>query len=77
MTRIEVLGTGCAKCEALYASAERAAREKGIAFTIAKVVDPADIIRRGVLTTPALAIDGEIRIAGRVPSSDAIKAMLP
>lgn len=76
MIRIEVLGSGCQKCEVLYQHADRAAKELGIAYEIAKVTDIAAIMARGVLSTPALVVDGEVKIAGRVPSSEQLKAWI-
>lgn len=76
MVRIEVLGPGCAKCSVLYQHAEQAARELGIEFEIHKVTDMGAIVAHGVMTTPALVVDGEVRVAGRVPSAEQLKGML-
>lgn len=74
--KLEVFGTGCARCHQLEKHVAEAVRETGIAAEIFKVDDLAAIMDRGVLFTPALAIDGEIRVAGRVPSVREIKELL-
>ena len=65
---IEVLGTGCAKCNKLEAMAKAAADKLGVPYEITHVKDINAIVQRGVMTTPALAIDGRIVVTGRVPS---------
>jgi len=74
--KIEVLGTGCPKCKKTYENAEKAIKELGIEAELVKVYDSVEIAKRGVLETPALVIDGEIKIAGRVPSKEEIKELL-
>ena len=74
--KLEVFGTGCARCHQLEKHVAEAVRETGIAAEIFKVDDLAAIMDRGVLFTPALAIDGEIRVARRVPSVREIKELL-
>jgi len=74
--KIEVLGTGCPKCKKTYRNAEKAVKELGIEAELVKVYDSIEIAKRGVLETPALAVDGEIKIAGRIPSKDEIKELL-
>ena len=74
--KIEVLGTGCPKCKKTYENAAEAIKELGIEAELVKVYDSVEIAKRGVLETPALAIDGEIKVAGRVPSKEEIKEML-
>ena len=76
MKRLQILGTGCAKCRMLTDHTEQAATALGLECTIEKVTDVNDIIAFGVVSTPALAVDGEIKVAGRVPSVEAIKALL-
>jgi len=73
--KIEVLGTGCPKCKKTYANAEKAVKELG-KVELVKVYDSIEIAKRGVLETPALVIDGEIKIAGKIPSKDEIKELL-
>jgi len=74
--KIEVLGTGCAKCKRLEENVRKAVRETGVKAEVVKVQDLDQIISRGVMMTPALIIDGEERAVGRVPSVEEIKAML-
>ena len=76
MTRIEVLGTGCAKCRRLLANAEEAVKELKIAADVVKVEDIDAIVDRGVMMTPALFIDGVVRAEGRVPDVNEIRKML-
>ncbi len=74
--KIQVLGTGCAKCKQLTANAEQALRELGIAAEVEKVEDIREIRKFNVMSTPALVIDGQVRSAGKVLPPDAVKALL-
>ncbi len=76
MKKIQILGTGCPKCKKLAENAEAAAKELGVDYELEKVTQINDIMRMGVMVTPALAIDGEVKVAGKVASPDDIKAML-
>ncbi len=76
MKKIQILGTGCPKCKKLAENAEMAAKELGIEYQIEKVTQINDIMKMGVIVTPALAIDGTVKVAGKVVSPDDIKAML-
>ena len=76
MTLIQVLGTGCAKCEKLKHNAEEAIQQAGIEATVEKVTDIMEITGFGVMMTPALVIDGEVKAVGRVLSSDDIQKLL-
>ena len=76
MKKIEVLGTGCSKCKKLAENAEAAAKELGIEYELVKVTDINEIIEFGVMVTPALAVDGEVKSAGKVLSADDIKELL-
>ncbi len=76
MKKIQILGTGCPKCKKMAENAEAAAKEVGLEFQLEKVTDINDIVSFGVMSTPALVIDGEVKIAGKVPSADEIKKML-
>jgi len=76
MRRLQILGTGCAKCRMLADHAEQAARELGLDYTLEKVTDIDAIIAFGVVATPALVVDGDIKVAGRVPTAEAIKPLL-
>jgi len=74
--KIEVLGTGCAKCDSLEASVKSAASKLGITYDFAKITDILEIASRGVMVTPALVIDGTVRIAGKTASEDEIADLL-
>ena len=76
MKRIQILGTGCPKCRKLAENAEEAAKEMGIEYELEKVTRINDIMGFGVMVTPALAIDGQVKVSGKVPSADEIKQML-
>jgi small redox-active disulfide protein 2 len=76
MRKIQVLGPGCPKCEVLCEHVEAAARELGIEFEIEKVTDIDSILAMGVLATPALVVDGTLRLSGRVPSTEQLKRYL-
>ena len=74
--KIEVLGTGCPKCQATVRNVEQAVKELGIQAELVKVEDLSEITARGVMVTPALAIDGEIKCSGRIPTVEEIKSWL-
>lgn len=76
MKQIQILGTGCPKCRTLAANAQAAAEEMGIDYELVKVTDLNEIAKFGVMMTPALAVDGTVRIVGKVPDVEAIKALL-
>jgi len=73
---IKVLGSGCAKCNLLEEATKRAVTQTGVDATVEKVTDMAAIVGYGVMTTPALVVDGQVRVAGRVPSVDELAALL-
>ncbi len=76
MKLIQVLGPGCPKCEKLKKNAEEAAKSAGIDAVVEKVTDINVITGFGVMMTPALAIDGEVKVVGKVPSPEEIKKLL-
>ncbi|OPY46718.1 MAG: hypothetical protein A4E42_00413 [Methanoregulaceae archaeon PtaU1.Bin222] len=76
MTKIEVLGTGCAKCKRLFDNVQTAVKELGIAAEVVKVEDLDAIVEAGVMMTPALFINGEVVAEGRVPDVNEIKSLL-
>ncbi len=76
MFKIQILGTGCARCRMLTANAEKAVQELGLQTEIEKVTDIKDIMKFQILMTPGLVIDGKIKTAGRIPSPEQIKQML-
>ena len=75
MKKIQILGTGCPKCMKLTANAEEAAKQTGIEFEIEKVTDINKIMNYGVMMTPALAIDGQVKSVGKVLSPEEIKKL--
>ena len=76
MKKLEILGSGCAKCNKLYENTEKAAKELGIEYEMEKVSDIEKIMGYGVMMTPALVVDGEVKVAGKVPNADEIKKLL-
>ena len=74
--KIQILGTGCSKCKVLTANAEKAVQELGLTAAVEKVTEIQEIMKFQILMTPGLVIDGKVKSAGRVPSSDEIKEML-
>ena len=74
--KIEVLGSGCANCNALEAATRQALQQLGIDEPVAKITDYGQIASYGVMSTPALAIDGDVKTTGRVPSVDEIADLL-
>jgi small redox-active disulfide protein 2 len=76
MTTIQILGTGCAKCKQLAENAEKAAQQAGIEYQLEKVTDITRIMSFGVMMTPALAVDGKVKLAGKVASPGEIQALL-
>ncbi len=76
MKKLQILGTGCPKCRKLAENTEAAAKALGIECDIVKVTDINEIMKFGVMMTPALAIDGQVKVVGKVPSPDEIKKML-
>ena len=76
MKKIQVLGTSCPKCKKLAENAETAAEALGIEYEIEKIKDINEIMRFGVMMTPALAVDGHVKIVGKVPSPEDIEKMI-
>ena len=76
MKTLQILGSGCANCARLASNTEAAARQLGMEFTIEKVTDMQAIVRAGVMKTPALVVDGKVRIFGRVPDVAELKTIL-
>ncbi len=76
MKKLQILGTGCPKCIKLTELTEQAAQELNIEYEIEKVTDINDIMGFGVMMTPGLAVDGEVKVAGKVPNVEEIKKML-
>ena len=76
MKKIQILGTGCPKCKALSQNAETAAKELGMEHEIEKVTDINEIMKFGIMMTPALVIDGQVKAVGNVLSPEQIKQLL-
>ena len=76
MKLVQVLGPGCAKCEQLKHNAEEAAAQSGVEATVEKITDINEIVGFGVMTTPALVIDGQLKSMGKLLSVDQIKELL-
>ena len=74
--KIQILGTGCAKCKKLYAEAEKAVNAAGVPVQLEKVEKIDDIMAFGVMMTPALVVDGEVKVSGRVPSASQLEEMI-
>lgn len=74
--KLQILGTGCPKCRRLTAATEEAARNLGLDYELEKVEDVDSIVAFGVLRTPALAVDGTVKVTGRVPSVADIERLL-
>jgi len=73
---IEILGSGCAKCEMLAKHAEEAAQALGLEYAVIKLKDPSQWARYGVMMTPALVVDGQVKLQGRVLSAEKLKEFL-
>ena len=74
--KLQILGTGCAKCNALTMTTEKAAQALGLPYELEKVTDLKRIMAFGVMMTPALVVDGKVKVSGKVPSVDEIKKLL-
>ena len=74
--KIQVLGIGCPKCKQLAENADTAAKEMGVDYELEKVTDINDIMGFGIMMTPGLAIDGDVKSSGKVATVDEIKAWL-
>lgn len=76
MKKIQILGTGCPTCEKVTERAIQAANELGIEYELEKVKDITEIIKMGVVKTPGIAVDGVVKISGKLPSIEEIKEVL-
>ncbi len=76
MKKLQILGSGCPKCKKLTENAEAAAQALGIDYEVEKVTELDDILSFGVMSTPALVVDGELKVMGKVPSVEALKALI-
>ncbi len=73
---IKILGTGCAKCKKLYKNTEKAIKKTGVDASLEKVEDLQDIMSYNVMSTPAIVIDGEVKVSGKLVSPDEIAEFL-
>lgn len=76
MKKLQILGSGCMKCNKLAQAAEAAAKEMGLEYEMEKVSDMQKIISFGVMATPALVVDGIVKVSGRVPAPEEMKTLL-
>jgi small redox-active disulfide protein 2 len=76
MKKIQILGTGCPKCKKLYAATQQAVKDFGIEAEVTKVEDINEIMKFGIMMTPALVVDGEVKVVGRIPKHDELKTMI-
>ena len=76
MKKLQVLGPGCPRCKELAANTEAAVKALGLEYELVKVTDIKEIMAFGVMMTPALAVDGVVKVAGKVPNVEALKALL-
>jgi len=74
--KIQILGSGCARCRALTAVTEQAAQDMGLDYELEKVTDIKRYADFGIMFTPALVVDGAVKLSGRVPSLDETKKLL-
>lgn len=76
MKKLQILGTGCAKCNKLAETTEQAAQALGVPYQLEKVTRINDIMSFGVMMTPALVVDGVVKVVGKVPPVEEIKKLL-
>ena len=76
MVKIKILGTGCAKCKKLAEQTELAAKAMGIEYSLEKITDIQEIINFGVMSTPALVVDGKVLLTGKLPTVEELKKLL-
>ncbi len=76
MKEVKILGSGCTKCHTLADQTAKAAEELGIEINMEKVTNLADIMKYGVMSTPALVVDGQVKVSGKVPNLNDLKKML-
>ncbi|WP_419524150.1 thioredoxin family protein [Butyricimonas virosa] len=73
---IKVLGSGCAKCKTTYEMIEKIVKENQLYATLSKVEDIVELLNYGIMTTPAIVVDGEVKLKGHVPTESEIKKIL-
>jgi small redox-active disulfide protein 2 len=75
MKKVQILGTGCPKCKKLFEAAQQAVKELGVEAEVTKVEDINEIMKFNIMMTPALAVDGVVKVVGKIPKPDELKAM--
>ena len=73
---VKVLGSGCAKCKTTYEMIEKIVKENQLDATLSKVEDIVELLNYGIMTTPAIVVDGEVKLKGHVPTESEIKKIL-
>ena len=76
MKKLQILGTGCPKCKKLSELTEQAAKDLGLEYELIKVTDIDEIMNFGIMMTPGLAVNGEVKVAGKIPSVEELKKLL-
>jgi small redox-active disulfide protein 2 len=76
MKKIQILGTGCPKCQKLYEAMQQAVKELGIEAEVTKVDDITEVMKFNVMSPPAIAVDGEVKATGRIPKLPELRAMI-
>jgi small redox-active disulfide protein 2 len=76
MKKLQILGTGCPKCKKLAEITEQVAKASGIEYELIKVTDINEIMKFNIMSTPALAVDGVVKVTGRIPKPDELKTMI-
>jgi small redox-active disulfide protein 2 len=76
MKKLQILGTGCAKCDQLVAATRQAADASGIEYELEKITDFLRFADFGVMITPALVVDGQVKVTGKVPSVEDLRKLL-
>jgi small redox-active disulfide protein 2 len=76
MKKLQILGTGCSKCKKLYEATQQVVKDLGIEAEVTKVEDINEIMKFGIMMTPALAVDGSVKVVGRIPKPDELKTMI-
>jgi len=74
--KLQILGTGCQKCRLLAEKTEEAAKELNLKFQLEKIEDINEILQFGVMMTPALVVDGKVKLVGKIPKTDELKDLL-
>jgi small redox-active disulfide protein 2 len=76
MKKVQILGTGCPKCKKLYEAAQQVIKDNKIDAEVTKIEDINEIMKFGVMMTPALAVDGQVKVVGRIPKPEELKTFI-